>query len=86
MSSVEESQVSWAIAAAGRAVPLSTCLSQALAAEAIMRRYGYHAVIRVGVRKGADRDFGAHAWVESGGKIVAGGNENLEKYDEILVF
>jgi hypothetical protein len=82
---VLESQISWALGAAGRAVPASTCLAQALAAQAIMRRCGYHPVIRVGVRKGEAGNFGAHAWVESGGTIVAGGSENLEKYDEILV-
>ena len=86
MKSVPESQISWAIAAAGRRVPASTCLAQALAAQVIMRRCGYHPVIRVGVCKGDAGDFGAHAWVESGGTVIAGGSESREEYDEILVF
>jgi hypothetical protein len=86
MKSFLESQISWAIGAAGRVVPGSTCLAEALAAQAIMRRYGYYPVIRVGVRKSKDGDFDAHAWVESGKKIVAGGSENLANYDEISVF
>lgn len=86
MKSDLESQISWAIGSAGRLVPASTCLAQALAAQVIMRRHGYDPVIRVGVCKGKTGEFGAHAWVESGGKVVAGGSESLEKYDEILVF
>ena len=84
--SAPESQICWAITASGRVVPGSTCLAEALATQLIMRRHGYDPVIRVGVCKADAGDFTAHAWVESEGRIIAGGNESLEKYDEILVF
>ena len=84
--SVPESQLRWAITAAGRAVPASTCLAEALAAQVIMRRHGYDPVIRVGVCKQENGEFAAHAWVEHEGRIIAGGKNDLEKYDEMLVF
>jgi len=84
--SVTESQICWAIAAGARVVPASTCLAEALAAQVLMRRHGYQPVIRVGVCKRDGGEFAAHAWVESEGRIIAGGSESVEKYDQILLF
>jgi hypothetical protein len=56
---------------AGRRAPLAaTCLPQALAVYAVLRRRGLDPVLRIGVRKTEDR-FEAHAWVELAGWPLA---------------
>ncbi len=79
-------QIRWAISVAGRIVPGATCFAEALAAQFLVGRCGYHAVMRIGVCKRENGEFAAHAWVESEGMLVAGGDDILENYDQILVF
>lgn len=56
---------------AGRRAPLAaTCLPQALAVHAVLRRRGLDPELRIGVRKADDR-FEAHAWVELAGWPLA---------------
>lgn len=56
---------------AGRKAPLpATCLPQALAVHALLRRRGLDPELRIGVRKVEDR-FEAHAWVELAGRPLA---------------
>jgi hypothetical protein len=56
---------------AGRKAPLAaTCLPQALAVHAVLRRRGLDPELRIGVRK-ADERFEAHAWVELAGSPLA---------------
>lgn len=56
---------------AGRRAPLAaTCLPQALAVHAVLRRRGLDPELRIGVRK-ADERFEAHAWVELAGWPLA---------------
>ena len=65
-------RIGWAISVAKRFVPKGDCLPQALAAESLLMRDGYPVELRIGVVK---RDHGrleAHAWVESGGRLVVG--------------
>ena len=72
----------WAIDAADGTVPGDrSCLARALAAEAMLERRGRETALRFGV-DGADRDMEAHAWLESGGGIVVGG-ENREAYTRL---
>jgi hypothetical protein len=59
------------IRSCGRYVPYATCLTQALAARALLYRTGCKAVIRYGVTQ-IDGSFEAHAWVEADGRIVLG--------------
>jgi hypothetical protein len=61
--------------AAGRFVPYASCLTLALAAEVLLRRHGYDACLRIGVSKSDAGALKAHAWVESEGRIVIGGEE-----------
>jgi Transglutaminase-like superfamily len=63
------------ISTVSRFVPRATCLTQALAAELLLRRHGHDASLQIGVAKSASNDLLAHAWVESGGVIVIGGDE-----------
>ena len=63
-----------AVERAGRVLP-SGCLARALAAESLLRREGHPAARSLGVRMGDGRQLHAHAWVESGGVTVAGGDD-----------
>ena len=66
--------IRWAIGAAGRRLPWATCLVQALAADAMLRRRGIGAEIRFGVRMLPDGDLPieGHAWVECEGGATIG--------------
>ncbi len=48
------------------------CLSRSLALYGILRRYGVHSIIQIGVRSDQG-EFTAHAWVEIGDQIVNAG-------------
>jgi hypothetical protein len=64
----------WAVDVVGwRLFPRNPCLTQAIAVQRLLRRRGYPAELRIGVRKGEDASLDAHAWVESGGEVVIGG-------------
>lgn len=58
-------------AAAARHIPLETnCLEQSLTLWWLLRRRGYPADLRIGVRKDTGR-FEAHAWVEVNGVVLS---------------
>jgi hypothetical protein len=65
-------RIGWAVSLANRLVPRGTCLTQALAAEALLLRSGYPAEFRIGVVKTGENRLEAHAWVESSGHLVVG--------------
>jgi hypothetical protein len=77
-------RVAWAIAALSRRAPgPTTCLAQALVADALLRRRGVRSALRIGVRKPATDAPGplqAHAWVECGDQIVVGRLDDLSEY------
>lgn len=74
-------EVGWAVTVLGqRMLGSSPCLTQALALFVVYRRRGYPARLRIGVTKGEDGAFMAHAWLESRGKIVVGGKASDLKY------
>jgi hypothetical protein len=70
----------WAMAVAGRYVSGTTCLSLALGGRMMLNRYGYPAHIHIGVAKDHTGSFGAHAWLESEGTIVIGGQESTSLF------
>lgn len=72
VNSATVDRVAWAVMVARRYIPGALCLAQALATQVLLGRRGYQTDLRIGVarKKGQLR---AHAWVESGGKIVIGG-------------
>jgi hypothetical protein len=51
-------RIAWAVGAASRYVPAATCLAQALAAQALLGRHGYPAVLRIGVARGSAKSLG----------------------------
>jgi hypothetical protein len=72
--------VIWAVKTAGRSMPpAATCLTLALTAQVLLLRRGYPALLHIGVDKEDRERFLAHAWVESGGRVVIGDHE-LERY------
>jgi hypothetical protein len=68
-------RLAWAIRAAARYAPAATCLTQAIALQWLLARSGYAPRIHVGVRRGAQARFEAHAWVECNRQVVIGGAE-----------
>jgi hypothetical protein len=66
-------RIVWAVETAGRLIPgLRNCLVQALAAEAILLGARHSCELRIGVAKDQPGEFLAHAWLESGGKVLIG--------------
>ena len=70
-------RVAWAVGAAARRVPGTTCLAEALVAHNMLRRHGHAPVLRIGVREGDSSPITAHAWVECDGAVVMGAVDNL---------
>ena len=81
-ASASPGAIAWAVqAAARRFAGARTCLVEALAAEAMLRRRAYPSELRLGVRRGCDRSrLDGHAWVECNGVVVVGAIEDLESY------
>ena len=76
-------RVAWAVAAVARRLPGMTCLVQSLAAHALLQRRGFRPALHIGVRGSGSRAAGpleAHAWVECGGRVVAGEVADLAEY------
>jgi hypothetical protein len=82
------SLVAAAIGTASRRLPMRrNCLTEALAAHTMLRRRGYDAELRLGVRKRSDnsRQLDGHAWVAYAGEVVVGHVEDLAGYAECLI-
>jgi putative nucleotidyltransferase-like protein/transglutaminase superfamily protein len=75
-------RIAWSIAAVTRRLPLRlTCLAEAVAADALLRRRGYASLLQIGVRvPGGPRSMEAHAWVECDGRVVVGRVQDLGEY------
>jgi transglutaminase superfamily protein len=78
----DAARVGWAVSSAARFAPGATCLTQALAAEALLRRRGHPVEVRLGVAREDDGRFLAHAWVVSHGRVVVG-DHDLERYSPL---
>jgi Transglutaminase-like superfamily len=68
-----------AIRRASRLVPGCGCLSQAVAAQCLLRREGWTSEIVFGVAQQKDGGLDAHAWLWNDGRIVIGG-EPADRY------
>ena len=69
-------RVTWAVEAASRRIPRANCLTQAVSAQLLLRRYGYASSLCLGVTRGARGEFLAHAWLERNGHISIGGAQS----------
>ena len=77
---VAANRIGWAVDITSRYIPDATCLTQALAAQFLLKRRGVAAELRIGVAKSATGQFEAHAWVESDGQVVIGGVESPHRF------
>ncbi|NTV99668.1 MAG: lasso peptide biosynthesis B2 protein [Oscillochloris sp.] len=68
-------RIGWAVAAASACVPQATCLTQALAACALLRLHRHSAELRIGVMRDSAGQLAAHAWVASGETVIIGGTQ-----------
>jgi hypothetical protein len=64
-----------AVRRVARFVPCASCLTQALAAEVLLRRAGHTPRLRIGLRRDESGALRAHAWVENRGLVVLGDGE-----------
>ena len=76
----EIKKIASSVRRAARYVPSATCLTQALAANFLLRRIGVSAFLRIGVANSSKGRLEAHAWLESHGKIIVGKEKGLERY------
>lgn len=60
-----------------------TCLTRALALRLLLARRGHPVTLHIGVVREGKEQLQAHAWVESGGKVVIGGQQ-LERYTPLM--
>lgn len=65
-------EVAWSVAAAARLVPGASCLTQALAGQALLARRGLASRIEVSLPAGGS-GFRPHAWLIAEGKVLLGG-------------
>jgi hypothetical protein len=70
----------WAVEAAARRMPGTTCLSNALACRSLLARHGYRANLRIGVAKDATGKIASHAWLELRGSTLIGGVTSPHEY------
>ncbi|HYD47329.1 MAG TPA: lasso peptide biosynthesis B2 protein, partial [Terriglobales bacterium] len=69
-------QVGWAVTTAARFVPQASCVTQAVAARMLLARLGLASELCYGVGRAGEQVI-AHAWLESGGRVIVG-NQSLE--------
>ena len=77
-------QVVWAVRVASRYVPGATCLTQALAAQALLTQSGFSSQVEIGVARDSLRRLHSHAWVVCQGQVVLGG-QPLDHYNSMIV-
>lgn len=69
---VHYSRIAWGVSAVSRYIPGASCLTQALAAEYLLRSYGYDPELHIGVAKNESRHLEAHAWIDVEGRTILG--------------
>jgi hypothetical protein len=73
----------WAVKTTSRYVPRATCLTQAMAGQALLARSGYKSSVQIGVAKDEKGEFESHAWLIFSEQIVIGGPE-VDRYTSLL--
>ena len=77
----------WAVRNSARAIPGASCLTQALAFQAMLHRCGVASELKLGVRHNEHGNFAAHAWVSVGGEVLLGGSmQELAAFSPIAEF
>jgi hypothetical protein len=70
-------RIGWAVRNASRLVPAASCLTQALAAQALAERSGYAPELHLGAKHGSE-GFKAHAWLDIDSKTIVGGEAKAD--------
>ncbi len=78
-------QLVWAVRVVSHYLPGTTCLTQALAAQALLTHSGFPSQMEIGVAKDELHRFHAHAWVICQGQVVLGGRD-VERYNSLVVW
>jgi hypothetical protein len=78
-------QMVWAVRVVSRYLPGATCLTQAVAAQALLTQSGFPSQMEIGVAKDGLRRLQAHAWVVCHGQVVLGGQQ-ANHYNSIIVW
>jgi hypothetical protein len=79
-------RISWAVSNASHYLPWkSTCLVQAIAAKAMLKRRGVPSTLYLGVAKNGETQLQAHAWLRCEDRILAG-QQGMENYFVISTF
>ena len=77
------SRIGYLVVVAANLIPGTTCLPRALATQVLLGRHGHGAELHIGVNRDSRGRFQAHAWVETGGRVVIGGPD-VTGYEPIL--
>lgn len=64
-------RIVWAVGAASRLLPRTSCLASALALQRVLSREGHESDLHIGVAKQGEK-FSAHAWLACEGRILVG--------------
>ena len=70
----QPARIAWMVRNAARPVPGASCLTQALAYQAMLHRRGVRSELKLGVKHDQQGKFAAHAWVSVGGQVLLGGS------------
>ena len=71
--SVSADGIAYLVTVVSRWVPSATCLTQALVGEWMLKEAGFNTSLHIGIKKGEDKEFEAHAWIELNGEKLLGG-------------
>jgi hypothetical protein len=73
LQAARAARIGWAVEAVGRRTPWrSTCLVQAAAGKAMLRRRGIGSTLFIGVQQAEAASLKAHAWLQCGSRILTG--------------
>ena len=76
-------RLAWAIRAASRWIPGATCLTRAVALQQLLSRFGYDAIVQIGIQHGTGT-FTAHAWTEHEGRPLLDAPADLVRYTRLF--
>jgi hypothetical protein len=78
-------QLVWAVETVSRYTPQATCLTQALAAQALLFQSGFPSQVEIGVAKDELRRLQTHAGVVCYGQVVLGG-QHASHYNSVMIW
>jgi hypothetical protein len=84
-SGFSDDRLVWAVRAAARLIPATTCLTQSLALQSLLgdERAAH---VQIGVAKAGRGDgFMAHAWVECGGAVLLGSSSEVAHFERLVM-